>query len=747
MSFLAFPLLIGGLAATSIPVVLHLIMRGIPKKYEFPALRFIQKKLKVNERKFKLKHLILLLLRIFAFVLFGLALARPSIDLSDWFTGSEGTFVSQLGSQEAPIAVVFLFDTSPRMDYVIGNETRLEAAQKFAQELMNQVPLDSEIGVFSGSRTGNEGYQVDSLAALDRISNLGTSASAVPIAELIPEAIRTLRESEHAEKELYIITDLTEPGWPQELNSTIRLALDELRSETVKPLGICIADIGALNPKNTSISSVRLSGQVLSAQTPLRIDVEMSHIGEAEERIAELVLINSPGTNEKTTRRGSEIVNFQDGRSMRNISFPMMGFSTGTYQGKVRFTATDSLPGDDEAYFTFEVQPAWKILIVAEEPIAKNAYFLRQALDPIQFRRSGSSPFDSTLMNYQGLEKLTPEAMTKYRAIMLLDPPGLHSSVWNRLTDYASTGHGVGVFLGRNVSKGHGLDSFNHAPGSELLGGKLGVQARKPDGVWIAPDDYNTPVLSVFRELGITEDVPWEALPIFRYWTLKDLNPNAYVPMKFTDARPVILVQSLGSGYTLTMSTPVSDDPNDSPWNLLPVGDGSEASWAFVALCDGIGRLLVGAGDRSYNFYPGQTAIVRPDEDRLPDNCVLMLPNDETMRISSDPDRKTISFSGTDKVGNYRIRSGGEALTVDSGFSVNFRANDMNLARIEPVKLDEIFGEGKYQLVRKSSELKLAALRGKTGTELFPLIVFVLCLFFACEYVFSNRFYGPKDVM
>jgi len=169
LGFLTFPLLIGGIAAAAVPILLHLIMRGVPKRIEFPPLRFLLKKQKVNQRKFRLRHLLLLALRIGVFVLIGFALARPSLRLD----GSSG-FAGRLGTQQAPIAAAIVIDNSPRMDYQHANKTRLELAKAEARWVLSQLPPQSEVAVLSNTRM-NDTFQVDLFSAMERIDHLLTS--------------------------------------------------------------------------------------------------------------------------------------------------------------------------------------------------------------------------------------------------------------------------------------------------------------------------------------------------------------------------------------------------------------------------------------------------------------------------------------------------------------------------------------------------------------------------------------------
>ena len=73
------PALLGGITLAGLPIVLHLVMRQKPRHLEFPALRFLRLRQESNQRRMRLRHLLLLALRVAALCLLALALARPSI--------------------------------------------------------------------------------------------------------------------------------------------------------------------------------------------------------------------------------------------------------------------------------------------------------------------------------------------------------------------------------------------------------------------------------------------------------------------------------------------------------------------------------------------------------------------------------------------------------------------------------------------------------------------------------------------
>src|SRR5262249_5873216 len=136
MSFV-HPLLLGGLLLVGIPVLIHLIMQQKPKHLIFPAFRFLVQRHRENQRRLKLRHLVLLLLRMALVALICLALARPKV-----FNDRINLGMGQ------PVAVALVFDTSPSMEYLQGGKSRLAEAKQRALELLDDLPGESRVAVF-----------------------------------------------------------------------------------------------------------------------------------------------------------------------------------------------------------------------------------------------------------------------------------------------------------------------------------------------------------------------------------------------------------------------------------------------------------------------------------------------------------------------------------------------------------------------------------------------------------------------
>jgi len=716
-------LLLGGMAAAAVPIVLHLLMQGKPKVIEFPAVMLILQKIETHRRSYRLKHILLLIMRILLFTLLGLALARPMLNLA-WipFVSNQDGFVSQLvttlGSQDAPIAAAIVVDTSLRMNYMAENKTRLEEAQDFAQWILRQIPQNSNVAVLS-CEPETPVFQVDKLAAEDAIDRLRITPLSRPIAEIVQNAAALLTESEFDQRELYVLTDLSVPGWEETTASA-----DMLRRYNGE---LFIVDVGVKEPRNSSFQRMTLIPETPIAPAPVQIEVQVAHYGPATTKTIELVLIGDTHDPAAETVRRSRTVDFPDGESQQTVSMTLTGIEPGTHQGKLRFSTPDALPMDDQCWFTLSMQPEQKVLVFAQPPVSETALFLRHALETVPFA-----------VETRPMTELTRTAMSElqeYQAVVLLDPSSLSSGVWKRLADYASAGFGVGTFLGPHADL---LASFNHANATEVLGAKLVRQAR-PDEVWLVPGV--SPIFTPFRSIDMDlSNFPWDFQPIYRYWELGELSSLADIAASFSDNRPAMITQTLGRGSTVMVTTPVSETANMATyWNDLGRG---EAAWIFMLLAEGIAKHLVGMGSQKSNFTVGESVVLRPRMPTLPTSCLLGTPQGTSERLTPDPVRREIVISRTTGPGNYSVRSGGVGQTaLDMGFSANLRSGETRLQRVNAATLDRLLGEGNYQVVRTPQEIEFGIARRRVGQEIYAAIMLLLACVFATEYLFANQIY------
>lgn len=717
MTFLHIAFL-GGMAAVAVPVVLHLIMRQQPRHLEFPALRFIQQRKDANRRRMRFRHLLLLLMRCAAIVLLALALARPSMQAA-----------GMLGDQEAPVAAALVFDTSPRLEYRLNNKSRLEEARETGLWLLTQLPPESEAAVLDLHSTGSV-FAAELAAARQRINRLSSTPAGLPLLTVIEDALRLVGESDKERKEVYIFTDMAHGGLP-----TTPPAAWHKKMESLSNVGIYLIDVGAKDPKDFSLGELRLSGDVLARNSPLRVQADVARSGFGpnageDERTVELYLLDAEG---KPTKRNQEVARFGPGDAQA-VEFRVAGLDAGLHQGFVKIVGEDNLACDDTRYFSVISRPAWKVLIAAPPVPEDYALFLREALAPYALRLKGEAAFDCEVVALDQLSKLKLE---DYATVCILDPAPLADAVWQRLASYAASGGGVALFLGRNAKP---IDAFNTPAAQEVLPGKLIRQWRSGDrDILLAPANLQHPLLARFRSLESA--IPWDAFPVFRHWELGPLVDGSSTVIGYSNNLPALIERPIGRGRALVMTTPISDSANQADtWNILPTG---EEPWPFVMLANESLRYLVGSAEVRLNYLAGDTAVIPLGKQQVP-MVSLVTPRGDTVRQSIDAEQNALVVTATDSIGNYRATAGGEDDKVDLGFSVNLGTQVSDLARLTDDEVKALFDPAPYRVARSRQEIDRSVSVSRVGVELYPYLMLALAAVLAIEQFLSNRFYRDQ---
>ena len=716
MTFLHVAFLAGAITIV-VPIVLHMIMRQQPKHLEFPALRFIERREHANRRQIRLRHWLLLALRCAVLALLALALARPSI------------LSSGVLDQEAPVAAALVFDTNPRMQYRQQSKTRLEVAQETAEWLLPQLPPESDVAVVD-SRTATAAFSVDLGAARQRSQRLDATLSAQPLALTIESALALITESDKPRKEIYVFTDLSRAAWSADALGNLRRQLADAND-----VGLYVIDVGAKDPSNFGLGDMRLSNQVLSRNSTLRIACDLLHAGPDGEREVELYIVD--GQTGKPSIRGRSSYEFRAGEHQRT-DFRLRGLKPGIHQGYLKLAGEDGLASDDVRWFTVDVRPAWRVLIAApgdaSRRLADYALFMSEALAPYSLRIKREAAFECDVVS---ADELADQELAHYAAVCLLDPRPLAPAVWQRLQAYAAAGGGVAIFLGRNASP---VDAFNKPLPQELLAGKLVRQWRTGEA-FLAPQDASHPLLAKFRPLA--GSVPWESFPVFRHWQLDEVAEGTAVVLRYSNGQPAVFERPVGKGRVLTVTTPVSDPANRrDTWNLLPTG---EQPWPFVMLVNEMLLYLVGGGDERLNYTAGEAAVVQLDSRRSYPIYSLTTPRGDQIRMPLDEQRNALVVTSTEAAGNYRVRAGGGDDRVDLGFSVNLSPETSQLARVTGDQLATLLEGTSFHVAAGRDEIDRSVSAGRVGQELYGYLIMLLVVVLALEQVLSNRFYQDYD--
>jgi hypothetical protein len=780
MAFVNVSLIFGSLLL-AVPVVLHLVMRQQPKQLVFPALRFIRQRQDANRRHLQLRHWLLLLLRCLAIALLAAALARPSVPsmvMGNWLIAGllagfllivgmllvlslvqrrgqvatigfgAATIVlaialaimfriamapdhpSSIGDQRAPVAAVLVFDSSPRMQFLWQNTTRLDQAKEIAFWLTRQLPSDSQVAVIE-SRPGGAAFAVDLAAAERSIELMETTGVPSPLDRTLEQAVELARDSVQARKEIYVFTDLTRAAWPVASTSELRQRLIDQPDVL-----LVIIDVGVDSPQNTVLGVPRLADEILPASSELQLEIDVACTGSGgantvalhlEEPAEGPPLIQDGQTVLPAEQlRAQQIVELADDSS-QTLVFKLDGLPPGVLQGSLALSGQDGLSIDNRRYFAVEVRDASPILILA--PPGVTTRFLTEAVAPHEFRETGRARYDCTVLEQAVLPNVD---FDEYSAVCLLDPAPITPPDWEKLEQFVRDGGGLGIFLGHNAD----IASYNDPTAYALLGGKLKRPWRSTGDLFLTLHDLSHPVLSEFR--SVATSVPWVNFPVFRHWDLDDFAPDARLIMTFSNNRPALIETSRGLGRALVLTTPISDPlqpKGRQTWNELPTGDNA---WPYFVLVNEMMKYLVDRGGEKLNYLSGETASLPNRRDKYPERYQLFTPLDQPQDVTAAAGRVVVKF--TEYPGAYRLK-GFRGESIVRGFAVNLPRSASELTRMTRDDLDEVLGPDRYHYARDTDQIVVGVGEARLGREFYPLLICLVALILGLEHVLANRFY------
>ena len=189
ISFL-HPWVLLGLSTAAIPLLVHLLARREPPTVIFPAVRYLVTTTEQHQRRLKLQHWLLLLVRTLLLLALVLAAAGPTIPRS----GVTG---------HSPGALVLVVDNSPSSGLVVDGIVRLTALREAARQALARATPDDRLWLITadgiprrGDRRTLEG-ELASLAPSPRRLDLGGAiglAGEVLAAERRPGEIMVLSD-------------------------------------------------------------------------------------------------------------------------------------------------------------------------------------------------------------------------------------------------------------------------------------------------------------------------------------------------------------------------------------------------------------------------------------------------------------------------------------------------------------------------------------------------------------------------
>ena len=679
MAFLN-PFFLFGLLAASIPLIIHLWNRRRVVTIDFSSLMFLMAAHRENARRFQLRQLLILLLRMAIVALIALALARPFLTLG-----------LPVASVRAKTDIVIVLDNSYSMAHQDVDGIRFEKAQTLAIDIMDTLRHGDSAALILMSDIPNPIFRqltpdLGSVTAAIHAATVSYRATNVqPSLELAHEI---LTESEQLNKELYLISDFTRNGWE---NVGARLPRPYNRSGA----RVSLIPVAEGEAHNTNIEEVRPSNQLIGVNLPLQLNVTTANHSVAP--LAQRMLTLFIGAEKQKTVSFSAAANESLNTTLTyNFSTP------GTHIGYVTLTE-DRLNIDNQRYFALDVIGEVRVLCVGEQ-----TEYLALALNPhnalVSSRVNRDAVSKATSRNTTDTNGImilptqcTPTEfesfpLEDYDVIILADVPKITRQSGAQLQEFIRHGKSVIAFVSRH-SNSESYNSLSDAWLPAQLGSTL---------TWTPPQQVRAyqaghPIFDIFPNEGFSA----QYAPQFYSGVMLRPTPESEVIAHFDDDTPFLIQRNHGTSTVLlyncgllrrqpntpsanarhSRTTAATNDLLVNPY-FLPM---LQQSVLYTATANR--NLLTWSGHIGDTYtarYPrsagGKASIhLKTTVDTTPENAGTTADNSTVVPITEDG---TLQFQGTERPGIYQV----EVRTPDrlqrDFFAVNVDAAESDLAQI-----------------------------------------------------------------
>ena len=714
------PSFLWGLPVVSIPILIHLLSRKRPITSQFPSVKFIQLASTTVIRQFKLKQLILLILRSLILLLLTLLFARPVVREIPLFAQVERVSRSS----------VILIDNSYSMGYVEEGESRFALAKKVAKRILKMTKRNDRAALFliSDEVMPLVSYLTDDRQILlEKLEEGSLSFRPTNLAPGISQAYKILQESGSPNREIILITDLGINGWQgidgkniKEFDPEVKFIIIDLNRELLSDVAISKVDCRRLTMGETSQIAAKIRNY--SKEKISRLFVLVFLEPQSKFQIA----------RETVEKVGQGFIDLKGGREVNKdffYNFPREG----TYLGKVEIQE-DSLPTDDRFYFKAEALEKIKVLLIDGHPgissFSSETFYLTLGLSPTTSEVSTiQSPLAVKVVTLDGFPQ---EKLDDFSVIFVANVEEVTSSLRERLTSFVREGRGVVFSLGDNVNG----QEYNLGFGNLLPAKLIGVKGKsKGEEKFKAIDfqDFTHPILQVFAE-GKEGDLT--RTRFYQYFATQ-VKPSAKVVLSLEGSLPLLIEGELpypGAGKVLLFTSTLDRDWNNLPTKpvFLPLIQQMVRYLALSTLREEpAGTFLVGQ-ELKYELGPGE----------LPPSVEIIDPQGKKFSVIpvQKRDFSGIEFGPVEMPGIYQLSyiTDGKWNNKYLPVNLNIESNESDLSKMGIREIRKLFLATPIKIIDDLTNLEKEILQLFYGKEISKNLTFLLVGFLFLEVFLAN---------
>jgi hypothetical protein len=723
----------------SIPIIIHLVYRRRAKPMPFSTLYFLRMVDQRVQRNYRLKEILLLLLRLALLAAVVGALEAPILR-SKTFKGSS-----------VPTAVAIVLDNTYSMQAIQQGQAVFERARAAAIEVMGGLSgQDAVVVVPVVSPDTTPEPPTTAISKLkSQITQMECSYGTGELAAPLKRALESLKLSKNQRKELYIITDMQKLSWTP--------ALEEIHLP--KEVPTFVVDVGTDVTQNLAITNADFGLKVCVKGTVSNLYCDLANTGtrNMSRNVAFYLRNDRIKEQEVTVPAGGT----------KTVIFSHVFDEVAYFNGYVELDP-DNIIVDNRRYFTVSVHDKIQALLVngmpSSIPYRDGVFYLKLALGAATAEGRSLSPIQPKVVTEP---EVLSEQLSDYACVVLANVPRIDQRLAERLDLYVRNGGGLVIFCGDLVD----IESYNTTLGGTTITapvfGREGeekevteVKATEMPGLLPAKlgplktaiggdADAEFPIQAInekhpiFRDIikVIGEDVQ-KRTQIRKMLSVLDIEKETQHTTSVivnTAGGPLLLEKKVGTGTVILCTTTCTPE-----WNNMP------ARSYFLPFMH---QLI---------YYVSQSASVRPSVPVGMSYTYKILDSTEPMQVrfyapaTDEEAEKTeapadivksvihqgenrATFNKTSKPGIYRVEVGAGDNVHRHYFAVNVDAKESDVQRLPPEEARaKLKGEAPITIVEQPDKLGAVVGRHREGLPLWDYLLLIAIIVAVCETYVAN---------
>ncbi len=502
------PWFLAGIAGVALPIWLHLLKKHRSTPLPFSSLMFFERRTQSSIKHRRLRYLLLFALRTALIALIVLAFAQPYV-----------TRKIAPANRSGEVTVLAIDDSlSMRAGDLLS-----QAKQAAKSAISGLRPGERAEVLAFGQRVQVMSEVTDDHTALNAaVDSVEPSDARTSFGEL-SRTLRSIGQSLHLPLHVQLYSDMQQSGMPANfndlrLNADVRLDPHPLERKQLP---------------NFAVENVVAPRRVYDNKKS-RVLVTVASFGEPKASRNVSLSLNGRVIENKAVEVPS------NGRA--TVEFLSLDVPYGRNKGEVRIDSADSLPADDNFYFSVERADPRRALFVHEAENTRGLLYFKAALGA-----SGQSAFEVDPATVEQTTSLSP---SKYAFVVLSDVGALPGGFENELRGYVRNGGSVLISLGHLSVARSKVPVADHRIEEARYAGREGE--RFQTAAWLDPSHP-----------AILKNDRWEDV---KFYQAIRIDPgNARVIARLTDQTPLLMDQQVGDGHILVFASTFDNVANDFP--------------------------------------------------------------------------------------------------------------------------------------------------------------------------------------